>query len=821
MLTDKEQFKAAFVNRLLALHRKTLEEASLGEKYDALASLVRDSIGRRWVNTDYQYAKTAEKQLYYFSIEFLPGRLLDQNLRNIGVRDLWVEALNELGLDYGDLENQEPDAGLGNGGLGRLAACFLDSMAALGLPGHGCGIRYQYGLFEQKIIDGNQIEQPDNWMKNFNLWEYRREDKAVKVKFGGHLNTVLAVPYDLPIIGFANNTVNTLRLWSAELPRDLTVILSSLTPDDANKAVQHKYSVEALSQILYPDDRYQEGRTLRLAQEYFLVSAGVQSIVRYVKKTHGGITHLAEKAAIHINDTHPALAIPELMRILMDDEGLGWEDAWRITANTFSYTNHTVMPEALEKWPVDTVQNLLPRIYEIIHEINERFCRELWKRYPGDWDRIAAMAVTAYGYVKMAHLAVVGSHSVNGVSKIHTEILKQDVLKLFYQHAPSKFNNKTNGINHRRWLVEDNPQLSRFITETIGDNWIFRPVDLGRLTASADNPEFQQKLKAIKRERKIILARYINGKYGVEIDVNSIFDVQIKRIHAYKRQLLNALRIIDLYDRLKANPDLDVIPRTFIFAGKAAPGYVLAKKVIKLINTLAKVINNDAAVNNKIKVVFIENYGVSLAEIIIPAADVSEQISTAGTEASGTSNMKLMMNGALTVGTMDGANIEIKEAVGIENIIPFGLSVEEIISVCGYSGCDPRTVYNNNPRVRQVVDRLVDGTLPFAADEFHILYDHLVYGDGHFMELNDFDAFLAAQEKVDILFRDEKAWWKIITLNISKSGLFSSDYTVNEYARHIWRIRPVEIKDKLESPVEKVGDAKDRPGLNNVGFGAL
>ncbi len=821
MLTDKEQFKKAFADRLSAMHRKTLQEASLGEKYSTLASLVRDSIGRRWINTDRQYGVNGEKQLYYFSIEFLPGRLLDQNLRNIGVKDVWVKALSELGIDYNELKNQEPDAGLGNGGLGRLAACFLDSMAAQGLPGHGCGIRYQYGLFEQKIVDGEQIEQPDNWMNNFNFLEYRRDDKAVHVKFGGSLGTVLAVPYDVPVIGYANNTINTLRLWSAELPRDLTVILASFAPDDLHKAIHHKYSVEALSQILYPDDRYQEGRTLRLAQEYFLVSAGVQSIVRHVKHNFGEITHLGKKVAIHINDTHPALAIPELMRILMDEEQLGWEDAWDITTGLISYTNHTIMPEALEKWPVDHFQNLLPRIYEIVHEINERFCRELWERYPGEWDRIAAMAVIANGYVKMGHLAVVGSYSVNGVSKIHSQILKQDVLNLFYQYAPDKFNNKTNGIDHRRWLIEANPQLSRLITDTIGENWISHPAGIKLLALSADNQVFQQMVKEIKQVRKSVLAEYIKGKYGITVDINSIFDVQIKRIHAYKRQLLNVLRIIDLYEQIKENPDIDIVPRTFIFAGKAAPGYVLAKKVIKLINTLAKVINSDAAIHHKLKVVFIENYGVSLAELIIPAADVSEQISTAGTEASGTSNMKLMLNGALTVGTMDGANIEILEAVGAENIITFGLSEAEIHNLCGDNRCSSQTIYNNNARVRKVVDRLIDGMLPVASDEFRILHDHLVYGQGHFMELADFDSFLAAQAKVDAAFRDPSVWWKIIAANIAKSGLFSSDYTVKEYAREIWKIKPVRIEEKTEFRQGKDGISTGINSLRGFGFGAL
>jgi len=793
MLTDKGEFKKAYSERVLALHRKTVEEASPAERYSALAGLVRDQIGRRWLNTDSQYSAQGEKQLYYFSMEFLPGRLLDQNLRNIGVREAWVEGLAELGVDYDQVKDEEADPGLGNGGLGRLAACFLDSMAGLGLPGHGCGIRYQYGLFEQKIVDGNQIEQPDNWMVHFYLWEYRRDEKAVQVAFGGPLGTVTAVPYDIPVIGYGNETINTLRLWSAEVPKDLMATLASLSPGDMTRAVQHRYSVEALSQILYPDDRFQEGRTLRLAQEYFLVSAGLQSIVRHVKSKGGNGARLAEYAAVHINDTHPSLAIPELMRLLMDREGLGWDEAWRVTTATVSYTNHTVMPEALEKWPVDTFRGLLPRIYEIVNEINERFCRELWNRYPGEWDHIAAMAVIADGYVKMAHLAVVGSHRVNGVAKIHTEILKHEVLKLFYQFTPEKFVNETNGIDHRRWLAEANPELAALVSGALGEGWISRPGDLGRLEASAGDGAFLERLAAVKRGKKQALAEYVRGRSEIELDVDSIFDVQIKRFHAYKRQLLNALRILELRDRLRAAPDTVIVPRTFIFAGKAAPGYLVAKSVIKLINTLGKAINDDPAVNGRIKVVFIENYGVSLAELIIPAADVSEQISTAGTEASGTSNMKLMMNGAFTVGTADGANIEIMEAVGPDYIGIFGLSADEVRGGCQGGGCDSLSIYKNDAGVRRIVDQLVDGSLPAPAEEFRALHNYLVYDEGGFAELRDFAAYLAVQARVDELYRDRGSWWRMITRNIARSGSFSSDYTVSRYAAQIWGIRPVKI----------------------------
>ncbi len=792
MLTDKEEFKAAFVERLQALHGKSLEEASAQNKFTALGSLVRDYIGRRWVSTNRQYAAKGEKQVYYFSIEFLLGRLLDTYLRNMGVRDLWAEGLAELGVDYAELTEQEHDAGLGNGGLGRLAACFLDSLAALELPGHGCGIRYKYGLFAQKIVDGDQVERPDNWLKDGNIWEYRKIDKAVRVKFGDSFGTVLAVPYDIPILGFGNNTVNTLRLWSAE-PTEDEMDFASFNQGNYLKAVEYKYSVEAISEILYPDDTHYEGRLLRLKQQYFLVSAGIQSILRTLRRKHGDIRQLPDRVAIHINDTHPALAVPELMRILMDEEGLGWDEAWRITTNTISYTNHTIMPEALEKWPIDIFQSLLPRLWEIVHEINERFCRDLWHFYPGDWGRIAAMAVTADGYVKMAHLAVVGSHSVNGVAKIHSDILKKDCLKLFYQYTPYKFNNKTNGITHRRWLMQANPELAGLITETVGPSWGDHPTDLSRLLYFVRDPAFLERLSAIKQVRKEALARYVKAGHGLDLDPASIFDIHVKRIHVYKRQLLNALRIMELYDRLKETPHLDVVPRTFVFAGKAAPSYLLAKKVIKLINVLASVVNNDPDVNGKMKVVFLENYGVTLAELIIPAADVSEQISTASKEASGTGNMKFMMNGAVTVGTLDGANVEIREAVGDDNIIIFGLKAEEVIEICADGRCNPRYIYNTDPRIKRVTDKLIDGSLPGGADEFRPLYDYLVHGVGDFFELQDFPPYLDAQAKVDALYRDRGKWAAMAANNIARAGQFSSDHTVSEYAVGIWNIRPVPI----------------------------
>lgn len=796
MLT-KEECKAALQKRILALAGMSLDEASATDKYAALASLIRDYIGQRWVDTTRHYDDQKQKQVYYFSIEFLPGRLLDTNLRNLGIREVWCEALAELGIDYTELTNAERDAGLGNGGLGRLAACFLDSLASLGLPGHGCGIRYTYGLFEQSIIDGVQVEKPDTWLSDLDIWEYRKAGKAVTVEFGPPLGTIKAVPYDIPVIGFDNRTVNTLRLWSAELRDGLNVNYSSLTPGDIRKLLEYKNWVEAISQILYPDDRYEEGRHLRLIQEYFLVSAGLKSIIRHIKRKQGSnLSYLANQIAIHINDTHPALAIPELMRILMDEEGMGWDEAWDITTHTISYTNHTVLPEALEKWPVDQLRSLLPRIYEIIHEINERFCAELWKHYPGEWDRIAAMAVIADGFVKMAHLAVAGSHSVNGVAELHSRILQDDLLHLFYQHTPQKFNNKTNGITHRRWLLSANPGLAGLITNTIGPAWLQRPNELERLLPFAASTAFQQKLVAVKQDRKEALAKFIFDNYHITLDTHSLFDVQVKRIHAYKRQLLNALRIMELYQRLKADPGLDILPRTFIFAGKAAPGYYLAKKIIQLIVTLAKQINNDTVIKDKLKIVFLENYNVSLAELIIPAADISEQISTAGKEASGTSNMKFMMNGAITIGTLDGANVEIREAVGDENIVIFGLTAEEVAACYQTGQCDPMIIYNQDERVRNCVNQLIDGSLPVIGDEFKPLYEYLLHPNGAFLELQDFASYLDAQAKIDRLFRNEHARWQMAIKNIAHSGRFSSDRTVKEYADAIWHIRPAEIPQR-------------------------
>ncbi len=814
---SKEKFKEDFINKLTTMHAKSLEQASILDKYSALGSLIRDYVAEKWVKTNHKYYEQGEKQVYYFSIEFLLGRLLGNNLVSIGLEELCEEALKELGITLKELKSVEPDAGLGNGGLGRLAACFLDSMASQGIPGHGCGIRYKYGLFEQKIVNGYQVELPENWLREGNVWEIRRSDKAVEVKFGGNVWTeqkdgslvfhhdnyepVLAVPYDTPIIGYKNNTVNTLRLWSAETPvKDFD--LSSFSRGDYLKAVEQKYSVESISQVLYPDDSYHEGRVLRLKQQYFFVSAGIQSIVRNFKAAGHNIHDFDEKVAIHINDTHPAVAVPELMRILMDVEGLDWDEAWRITTNTISYTNHTIMAEALEKWPIDMFKGLLPRIFLIVEEINERFCKELWNRYNGDWDRIGKMAIIGDGYVRMAHLAIVGSHSVNGVAKIHTEILKKQELADFYNFQPYKFNNKTNGITHRRWLRKANPKLSQLVKATIGPEWIRHPTELIRLLKYADDPVFQEKVHQIKHENKQHLSAIIKDKYDINIDPNSIFDVHIKRLHAYKRQILNVLNIMNLYNRLLDNPDLDIVPRTFIFGAKAAPGYYLAKQTIKLINTLAHKINNDKRIKDKIKVVFMEDYKVSLAERIIPAADVSEQISTTTKEASGTGNMKLMMNGAITIATLDGANIEIRDEVGDDNIVIFGLTEMEVIDYYRHGGYNSVDLYKNDPRLTRILDQLLNGFLLDNNVEFLSIYNALLLHNDEYFVLKDFDSYVKAQNNIDQLYRDKQKWMRMAIHNIAHSGIFSSDRTIMEYASGIWGVRNVPV-DKYNVRIEK------------------
>jgi len=809
MVIGKEQFKQDFVEKLETKLGRGLDEASPHDCYLALGSLIREYAGKNWFQTSRQYRNNHVKQVYYFSMEFMLGRLMTSNLQNLGLYEICRETLSELGFDPDEVLDQEADAGLGNGGLGRLAACFLDSLASLQYPGHGCGIRYKYGLFEQKIVDGFQVELPDYWLKREYVWEVRRADRAVEVRFGGevipreengrlvfdHRNyeSVLAVPYDVPIIGYRNRTVNTLRLWSAEP-------LTGQSPayvdrdDDYYKILEYNRTLESISGFLYPDDSSEEGRLLRLKQQYFLVSAGAQSILGSYKRQELPLSDLPKHMALHINDTHPTLIIPELMRILMDEEGMGWDEAWQITTQMVSYTNHTIMSEALEKWPIEMMKRTLPRIYMIIEEINERFCRQMFAHF-GDLDKVAQMAIVAYGQVRMAHLAIAGSHSVNGVAKLHTEILKKREMKDFYEVFPHKFNNKTNGITHRRWLLNANPELAALITESIGPRWISHPKELTGIIKYASDAGFQERVREIKQKHKKELAKLIRDRKGIAIDEESIFDVQIKRIHAYKRQLLNTLHIMDLYLRLKENPGLDIVPRTFIFAGKAAPSYHFAKKVIKLIHRLADVINRDPAIRDKIKVVFLENYSVTLAEKIIPAADVSEQISTASKEASGTGNMKFMMNGALTIGTLDGANVEMAEMVGQENMFIFGLTADEVIHYYTHGGYSAQDLYHGDPRIRQVIDELLMlGDLSKENSEFHDLYYSIMTSNDEFFVLKDFEPYVEAQELVDMTYRNPQEWQRKAIINIAHSGKFSSDRTIAEYATEIWKLRPYAVE---------------------------
>lgn len=808
MVIDKEELKKLFIVKLQTMFGKGLEEATDNNKYMALSRIIRDVVSKNWIETNNQYTKSGEKQVYYFSMEFLLGRLLDMYLVNGGIKDTCQEALAELGIDLDELEKEEADPGLGNGGLGRLAACFMESMAAVGLPGHGCGIRYKYGLFEQKIVDCYQVELPDNWLKDGYAWEFRKHDKAVEVKFGGSIReeqqegktifnhenfeAVLAVPYDVPLVGFNNNTVNTLRLWSAEAVND-GFDFASFNRGEYLQAMGYQNAVGQISKILYPQDDFYEGRVLRLKQQYFFVSAGVQSIVRRYKKSYSDIHKLPEKVAIHINDTHPAVAVPELMRILLDEEGLSWDAAWEITTKTISYTNHTIMPEALETWTIEMFKALLPRMYMITYEINERFCKSLWEKFPGNWDKIKDMAIITDGMVHMARLAVVGSHSVNGVAQIHTDILKEHIMKDFNEFYPDRFNNKTNGITHRRWLLKSNPQLAALITECIGDKWIKNPDQLKNFADFATDKKVQEQLRKIKLANKKILAKYIKEHTGVAVNVNSIFDVHIKRIHSYKRQMLNIFHIMDLYNRLLENPNLDITPRTYIFAGKAAPGYYIAKQTIKLINVLASLINKDKNIKNKLKVVFLENYSVSLGEIIFPAADVSEQISTASKEASGTGNMKFMMNGAVTIGTMDGANVEIHDAVGKDNIFIFGLSSKQVFDYYIHGGYSAWNMYNNDVRLKTILEQLVNGFLPYQREEFRAIYHSLLSNNDEFFVLQDFDSYVKTQMELDKRYKDKEKWVQMSIQNIAHSGIFSSDRTIYQYAEEIWKTRPVEI----------------------------
>ena len=801
----KEGLKQKFLATAHILWGRDFAELTSHEVYATIVAVVKQYISENWVKTNKAYMKRHDKQIYYFSIEFLLGRLMRSNLVNLGEMELFHDALEEIGVDLNDVFPEEPDAGLGNGGLGRLAACFIDSMASLALPGHGCSIRYQYGLFEQKIIKGNQVEIPDNWLANGFEWEYRKADKAVNVRFNGNAYmkkeedgslslvhedymTVMAVPYDVPIVGFRNNTVNTLRLWNAEVNRDFSDY-GTMTREQIQAKKEYRNFVESITEYLYPDDSSYEGRRLRLIQEYFFVSAGVQSIVRHYILAGMDLREFADKIAIHINDTHPAVAVAELMRILVDEQGFGWDEAWEITCKTMAYTNHTILPEALEKWPIDMFRSLLPRIYMIVEEINRRHLEEVRKRFPNDEQMVRELSIIEDGQVHMARLAIVGSHSVNGVAAIHTDILKRDTLRFFYKYYPKKFNNKTNGITHRRWLIASNPELTNLIDETIGDGWQKKPSELSRLNDHVTDRSFLAELAKIKRQRKGDLSDFIHTHGGILVDPDMIFDIQVKRIHSYKRQIMNVLHIMYLYHELKTNKRFRIPPTARFFGGKAAPGYYIAKETIRLINAVAAKVNADKDVRDVLKVIFIENFGVSIGEIVYPAADISEQISTASKEASGTGNMKFMMNGALTLGTLDGANVEISQAVGLEHCEIFGLRAEEVLNYYATGSYKAWDEYNTNPAVRLVVSQLIDGTY----GDFHSLRDYLIHGNDEFFVLKDFGAYDRAHKNMNRKYEDRAAWLKSSAINIANSGVFSSDRTIEEYANDIWHVEPVKI----------------------------
>ena len=811
---DKELFKRSVLYNVKTLYRKTLEEATDQQIFQAVSYAVKDMIVDNWIKTQENYEKKDPKIVYYMSMEFLMGRALGNNMINLMAYKEFSEALEELGLDINVIEDQEPDAALGNGGLGRLAACFLDSLATLGYAAYGCGIRYHYGMFKQEIRDGYQIEAPDDWLRDGNPFELRRPEYTKIIKFGGHVCTrgengrlyfyqedyqsVKAVPYDLPIVGYGNDVVNTLRIWDAQ-PMDC-FSLDSFDKGDYQKAVEQNNLAKNIVEVLYPNDNHYAGKELRLKQQYFFISASVQTAVEKYMSKHDDIHKFYEKVTFQLNDTHPTVAVAELMRILLDDYHLEWDEAWEITTKTCAYTNHTIMAEALEKWPIDLFAKLLPRIYQIIEEINRRFVIEVANKYPSDVNKIAKMAIIADGQVKMAHLAIVAGYSVNGVAKLHTEILKNQELKDFYEMYPWKFNNKTNGITQRRFLLHANPLLSDWVTSKVGDGWITDLPQIAGIAKYADDPKALKEFMDIKYQNKVRLAKYIKLHNGIDVDPNSIFDVQVKRLHEYKRQLLNILHVMYLYNQLKANPNMDFYPRTFIFGAKAAAGYMNAKLTIKLINSVADVINNDASIKGKIKVVFIENYRVSNAEIIFAAADVSEQISTASKEASGTGNMKFMLNGALTLGTMDGANVEIVEEVGAENAFIFGMSSDEVIRYENNGGYNPMDIYNSDQDIRKVVDQLVDGTYSKGDRElFRTLYNSLLNtqstdkADRYFI-LKDFRSYADAQKKVEKAYRNTQGWAKSALLNTAHVGKFTSDRTIQEYVDDIWHLDHVDIE---------------------------
>jgi len=804
--SDTEIFSMLFLDKLEVVRGITIEDATADDCYIALSSLIRDQIMKQWTRSSARTSKQdKKKQVYYFSLEFLLGPMLERNIMSLGLSDVCEEALRGLGLDPKSIYNVELDPGLGNGGLGRLAACFMDSLAFLGIPGNGCTIRYKYGLFEQKIVDGYQVEMPDNWLKIESVWEVKKPHKAVMVKYYGNIReehhdnriwfhhenyeSVIAMPYDVPIPGHESGTVNTLRLWSAEAIQQFDY--SSFSSGDYLNAVSHKYSAEAISEVLYPDDSNYQNRMLRLKQQYFFVSAGLQSIIAHYKTNYGDIRRLHEFVSVHINDTHPALAVPELMRLLMDVEGLGWDEAWEITVKTISYTNHTILPEALERWPEQSFRELLPRIHMIVNEINERWCSLLNARFNGDMGRVSSMAIINHGEISMAYLAIVGSHAINGVAKVHSEILKNELFNNFYQIFPERFTNMTNGIAHRRWVHKANPKLSDLISETIGNEWIKEPLKLKLLdeNGAVRDKAFLQKMRDIKRDNKVHLADMISKSNGIIVNPDSIFDVQVKRIHAYKRQLLLLLNIVDLYYEIIDNPNIDIVPRTFILAGKAAPSYHFAKEIIKFTSAIGDRINNDPRVKDLVKVVFLENYRVSLAENIFPATDLSEQISTASMEASGTGNMKFMMNGAVTIGTYDGANIEIFEAVGKGNYISFGLTVPEVFELRRNHSYNSRDFLSNHTRLKRIVHDFInsDWKDAFKAD-FPNIFDSLLTHNDEFYVLKDFDAYVRAQMDATSLYRNTDKWSEMAAMNIAHSGCFSSDEVIRRYAEMIWKV---------------------------------
>ena len=813
---NKDELKKAIALNVKSLYRKTIDEATPAMIYQAVALAVKDMIIDRWIATHKEYEKQDAKVVYYMSMEFLTGRFLGNNIISLCEQKEIEEALSELGFDLNSIEDQERDPALGNGGLGRLAACFLDSLASLGYPAYGCGIRYRYGMFKQQIRDGYQIEVPDEWLKDGYPFEIRHAEYATEVKFGGYVETewdgkrnhfvqkgyqsVMAVPYDIPIVGYGNNVVNSLRIWDAQPVN--TFNLSEFDKGDYQKAVEQENLAKTIVEVLYPNDNHYSGKELRLKQQYFFISASVQRAIKKYKEKHDDIHKFYEKASFQLNDTHPTVAVAELMRILLDEENLEWDEAWEITTKTCAYTNHTIMAEALEKWPIELFSRLLPRVYQIVEEINRRFVAQIQQRYPGDNEKIRKMAIIYDGQVRMAYLAIVGSFSVNGVAKLHTEILEKQELRDFYEMMPEKFNNKTNGITQRRFLLHGNPLLADWVTDKIGNEWITDLSNIKKLSVYVDDEKCQQEFMNIKYQNKIRLAKYIKEHNGIDVDPRSIFDVQVKRLHEYKRQLMNILHVMYLYNQLKDNPNMDIVPRTFIFGAKAAAGYKRAKLTIKLINNVADVINNDKSIGGKLKVVFIEDYRVSNAELIFSAADVSEQISTASKEASGTGNMKFMLNGALTIGTMDGANVEMAEEVGKENMFIFGASADEIINLENKGGYNPMDIFNNDQDIRRVLMQLINGYYsPQDPELFRDIYNSLLNtqssdrADTYFI-LKDFRSYAEAHKKIDQAYRDEKWWARTAMLNTASAGKFSSDRTIEEYVRDIWHLKKIKVELK-------------------------